>query len=139
MKKENDFETLLTIRRFERKLKVTGQDIDDIMVSALEGGINYWCRIVEVSEDNYYGEFASDQISRDGSLWFYDIEEPDKYFLNRDMFMTGLAAWCAEYAEEYHFIRNEHNECMELECGMIDAGDADTIVQLALFGELMFG
>ena len=31
--------------------KLTPQDIDDIMVSALEGGINYWCRRVVVQGD----------------------------------------------------------------------------------------
>ena len=28
--------------------RLTHQDVDDIMVSALEGGINYWCRRVVV-------------------------------------------------------------------------------------------
>ena len=31
-----------------KEVKVTAEDIDDIMCSALEGGINYWCCKAEV-------------------------------------------------------------------------------------------
>lgn len=50
---------------------VTHEDIDDIMVSALEGGINHWCAEAKV-QGEYLGEFASDQISRGGTLLLYD-------------------------------------------------------------------
>lgn len=46
---------------------LTQQDIDDIMASALDGGICYWCRMAEVVGE-YLGEYASDQISLGGSL-----------------------------------------------------------------------
>ena len=38
-------------------VEITQQDIDDIMCSALEGGINYWCRKAEVVGD-YLGEYS---------------------------------------------------------------------------------
>lgn len=41
------------------EVNMTQQDIDDIMVAALEGGINYWCREAEVVGE-YLGEYASD-------------------------------------------------------------------------------
>lgn len=44
------------------------------MVSALEGGINYWCRRVVVQGD-YLGEYASEQISRGGKLAIW-LDEP---------------------------------------------------------------
>lgn len=50
---EKKFEVLVQIRA-----ALTQQDIDDIMVSALEGGINYWCRRVVVQGD-YLSEYAS--------------------------------------------------------------------------------
>lgn len=59
-----------------KKYTVTPQDIDDIMVTALEGGINYWCRKAKVVGE-YLGECASDQISRGGSLILYDAESSD--------------------------------------------------------------
>ena len=43
MKTEKKFEICTKITVY-----LTQQDIDDIMVSAFEGGINYWCRRVVV-------------------------------------------------------------------------------------------
>ena len=53
--------------RAQIEVNLSQQDIDDIMVTALEGGINYWCRRAKVVGE-YLGEAASDQISRGGSL-----------------------------------------------------------------------
>lgn len=44
------------------QIVVTGEDIDDIMASALEGGITYWCDRAKV-DGNSLGEYASEQIS----------------------------------------------------------------------------
>ena len=51
--------------RPEIEVNLSQQDIDDIMVTALEGGINYWCRRAKVVGE-YLGEATSDQISRGG-------------------------------------------------------------------------
>lgn len=56
-----------TILEVSFNVLVTDEDIDDIMVSALEGGINHWCAEAKV-QGEYLGEFASDQISRGGTL-----------------------------------------------------------------------
>ena len=34
-----------------KRVIVTEEDIDDIMCSALEGGITYWCNAAKVLED----------------------------------------------------------------------------------------
>ena len=52
---------------------VTDQDIDDIMSAVLDGGITYWCCRAEVVGD-YLGEYASEQISRGGTLRLHDSE-----------------------------------------------------------------
>lgn len=67
----------------ELEINVTQEDIDDIVATALEGGINYWCRKAEVVGD-YLGEYASEQISRGGTLKLYDSEEDEVYELTRD-------------------------------------------------------
>ena len=76
--------------------RLTQQDVDDIMVSALEGGINYWCRRVVV-QGKYLGEYASDQISRGGQLavWLEEPFEDDKtcYMLDLDKFLAGFKQW----------------------------------------------
>ena len=76
--------------------RLTQQDVDDIMVSALEGGINYWCRRVVV-QGKYLGEYASEQISRGGQLavWLEEPFEDDKtcYILDLDKFLAGFKQW----------------------------------------------
>jgi hypothetical protein len=107
------------------------QDIDDIMVVALEGGINYWCREAEVVGE-YLGEYASDQISRGGSLILHDAESSDKWELTRDKFLNGVKLYFEHGCE----VPVEDNAIDT--CG-IDACAADSIVQYALFGKLVFG
>ena len=130
---EKKFEVLVQIRA-----ALTQQDIDDIMVSALEGGINYWCRRVVVQGD-YLGEYASEQISRGGKLavWLDEPFEDDKtcYMLDRDKFLAGFKLWVEQGLDEYGAVQKDGT----VDCCQIDAACADEIVQLALFGEVMFG
>lgn len=113
------------------EVNLTQQDIDDIMVAALEGGINYWCRKAEVVGE-YLGEYASDQISRGGSLILHDAESSDKWELTLEKFLSGVKL----YFEDGCHVQVEDN-CID--AGDIDANDADCIVQFALFGEVVFG
>ena len=118
---------------------MTQQDIDDIMVAALEGGINYWCWRVVVQGD-YLGEYASEQISRGGKLavWIDEPFEDDKtcYMLDRDKFLAGFKLWLEKGGDSYDAIDYSDGS---VDCGQIDATCADEIVQYALFGEVVFG
>ena len=125
-------EKVFTVKA-EINVKLTQQDIDDIMVAALEGGIDYWCFKVEVVGD-YLGEYASEQISRGGMLKLYDIENGDKYWLDLEKFLKGFKLWLENDGDEYGAVENGEGDCCN-----IDAGCADEIVQYALFGELVFG
>lgn len=113
------------------EVNLTQQDIDDIMVTALEGGINYWCRKAEVLGE-YLGETASDQISRGGILILHDAESAQTWELTLGKFLNGVKL----YFEQGCHVQVEDNA---IEIGDIDAGDADCIVQFALFGEAVFG
>ena len=117
--------------RAQIEVNLSQQDIDDIMVTALEGGINYWCRKAKVVGE-YLGDAASDQISRGGSLTLYDAESSDKWELTLEKFLNGVKL----YFEQGYHVQVEDNA---IETGDIDAGDADCIVQFALFGEVVFG
>lgn len=107
------------------------QDIDDIMCTGLEGGINYWCDCVEV-EDEYLGEFASEQISRGGTLIFHDSEKPYQYKLTLDKFLKGLETFIKERGLDAIYD-------LDIETIDIDADDADAIIQYALFGDIIYG
>lgn len=118
--------------RPQMKIDVTQQDIDDIMAAALEGGINYWCYKAEVIGD-YLGEYASDQISRGGKLKLYDMEGGEKYWLDRDKFLNGLKLF---FEQDYD--QNGALDSGTIDAAQIDANDADAIIQLALFGEVLY-
>ena len=116
-----------------KNIKVNAEDIDDIMVCALEGGITFWCDEARVVGE-YLGEYASDQISRGGQLLLHDMEEVETYLLNKEKFMKGLKI----------FLDNNEGKICKLDSGYevdpanIDANDADSIIQYAIFGELVY-
>lgn len=114
---------------------ISNDDIDDIMSAALDGGITYWCNRAEVIEDSYFGEYSSDQISRDGSLRLYDSETEDVYVLTKEKFLSGFkTAYEAGYINYIDALDGGKVDASEL-----DAADADAIVQCALFGDVIYG
>lgn len=117
--------------RPEIEVALTVEDIDDIMCAALEGGICYWCGRAEVVGD-YLGEYASEQIARGGSLLLHDAESADAWELNREKFLNGVKL----YFEQGCHVQVEDNR---IDTCDIDSNDADCIVQLAIFGEVVFG
>ena len=115
---------------YSGKVNLTVEDIDDIMSGALDY-ISYWCRRAKVVGE-YLGEYASEQIARGGTLILYDAESSDKWELTLEKFLNGVKL----YFEQGCHVQVEDNA---IETGDIDAGDADCIVQFALFGEVVFG
>lgn len=124
--------------RTEITIYLTSQDIDDIMVAALECGVNYWCRRVVVQGD-YLGEYASDQISRGGKLavWLDEPFEDDNtcYVLDRDKFLAGFKLWIENCKDSHDAVDYSNGS---VDCGQIDALCADAIIQYGLFGEVVF-
>ena len=122
---------VLTVKK---EIKVTREDIDDIMCSALEGGICYWCCRADVVGE-YLGEYASEQISRGGILKLHDSEEDEVYELTREKLLNGVKK---AYEEGYY---SDYDWCdgTKLDCCQIDAEVADVIVQIALFDDVIYG
>lgn len=126
------------MKKFEVKVEIrvelTQQDIDDIMVAALEGGINYWCDEAAVEGGEYLGKYASDQISRGGTLLLHDTDEDAYRKLDLEKFLKGFKLWLENSGDQYGAVQG-----YEVDCCNIDAGCADEIVQYALFGEVVYG
>jgi hypothetical protein len=121
------------------------EEINNFIVTALEGGINYWCgkAVIKMASTNpdekkYYGVpdelqekvvYASDAVGYGGTLILYDVEDPtDNWELTRAKFINGFEKYCQtqeRYAED---LVDDH-----------DADDADQIIQLAIFNEITFG
>lgn len=119
-------------------VRVSNEDIDDIVCTALEGGINYWCCEAEV-EGEYLGEYASDQISRGGTLKLYDSESNDVWSLDKAKLLNGISlAITNGFLLEYEWAKFE-NEIITIDTYQIDAEVADAIIQYALFDKIIFG
>ena len=119
----------------ELNILLTQQDIDDIMVCALEGGINYWCGEAEVIEEKRVADWGNEQISRGGVLVLHDIEDPDQTWeLTLEKFLNGFKLWVENGGDQYGAVQGH-----EVDCCNIDAGCADEIVQYALFGDVIYG
>jgi len=113
--------------------KFCDEDLNDLVSTALEGGINYWCGEAKVKEGSMsekdYDEiqFTSDAVSKGGTLILFDAESDDTWELDRDKLLKGIEMYC-----------EKHNVAPSDLMDMYDANDADTIVQYALFNELIF-
>lgn len=117
-----------------RKIKITAEDIDDIMCSALEGGITYWCCKAEIVGE-YLGECASEQISRGGVLKLYDSVEDTVYSLTLSDVIKGIKLALQEnYYADYGWCDGE-----TLDTCQVDADVADCIIQFALFDDVVYG
>lgn len=115
-------------------VNLTMQDIDDIMVGALEGGITYWCREAEVVEEKRCADWGHEQIARGGVLILHDAESGDKRELTREKFLAGFRLWLENGGDKYGAVSDG-----KVDTGEIDAECADSIVQYALFGEVVYG
>jgi hypothetical protein len=123
-----------------QKHEFSDEDISDLLVTALEGGINYWCRKAQKvrnddgtfagvsAEDQSKVKYASDLIALGGKLILHDIEDEDESWeLDLAKMLNGIKLYCEIKNESLTDLIDNH-----------DAETADCIVQLALFGKLEF-
>lgn len=142
-------------------IKITKEDVVDILSSAISG-ICYWGKIVpddrqyekakkwlrENSESDYddgeicYEEVIA-QILFDGkSVTIRDIEDDKESWLSLSNLAMGIqTAFKESYYSSYHWLVPEENGLGEwcLDCCRIDAEVADVIIQLAVWGEVVYG
>lgn len=112
-------------------VEVTEKDLGDIMTMALDGGIAHWCDLIET-----IGERSdlsiSEELAKGAVLALHDLGSKMVYSLTRAAFLKGI--WL--------FLNDIPRSCVQngkLDTSQIDAEDADFIVQLALFGEIVYG
>lgn len=122
----------------KKKVIVNQEDIDDIICTALEGGITYWCIGAQSLEDLEWIkrnniEYLSETISRGGDI-VLTTEEGD-FILTLQAFYKGLQQLIDESGEYY---LEQTNDGYALETSEIDADIADLIIQYAIFGKLVY-
>ena len=125
-------------------LRCSQEVCEDILCTAFEGGINYWAE-----------DIAPTREKRDGDLgWAYTggrvgYDDGDGELRGKDITCEkvahGIATIMQAGIEEGKRIVRPSTYQYILEAlvsgdtGMIDADIADTIVQVALFGEVVYG
>lgn len=117
------------------EIVITQEDVDDIMSTALDSSmLQCWCSEVNVV-GRYLGECASEQISREGELEFYETEDETYRSLTLKNFKEGLL----KYLSEDHVpITRRHDGTWGVDPGMVDEVAADEIIQYALFEEIVY-
>lgn len=113
-----------------KKLEISNEQINDLMVCALEGGINYWCSKAEITKrPTEEFTFASEVIALNGELTLKDAESDDTWVLTKDKFLKGLGK-TVEWGDF-----KDVEELMDAH----DAETADVLIQYAIFDEIEFG
>lgn len=116
-------------------INITDEDIDDILVSAFEGGINYWCTKVMILGDPV-GGCASEHVSHGGSVLLRDHEEDKEYKLTKDALIRGIVQYVLNPTS--CDILEIVNHKLVLDTGYVDADVADSIIQYTVFGEIVY-
>tara|TARA_R110002020_G_scaffold37537_4_gene113319 strand:- start:6830 stop:7285 length:456 start_codon:yes stop_codon:yes gene_type:complete len=143
------------------EVKITSAEIDDIICTAIEGGINYWCESYYGSGGDFsllpesqvemkyewehlvYGGYLTiDEDTSDLSSENFDADGNYLYTgmthkLDQESFMKGLQMWIDKHPSSVDIV-SLPNKYTTINTGQIDADDADCIVQYALFGELKY-
>ncbi len=122
----------------KKKVIINQEDIDDIMVTALEGGITYWCYGAQsIMPDEWMREnkieYLSDVTGRGGDIVL--TTEDGDFILTLQAFYNGLQQLIDESGEYYI---ESTSDGLKIDTSEIDADIADLIIQYALFGKLVY-
>lgn len=119
------------------QIEITERTIESVLYSAFHTGIGYWARIVDYTECERMEEavlapdsFVQIEIRpqlRDGLGRDVVITKP----LNRETIAAGLRLMAATYPRHFADMLGGNMNC--------DATTGDVLVQLAVFGKIVFG
>jgi len=129
-----------------KDVRITEEDIDNIFETAVNGAISYWCPDIQMlnktDEMNGFGK----HLNAGGEVLVYeDVEESmnadtwEKHRIILDDVLLGIGKYInGEYSYSLDIVEND-NGVLVLDCYMIDADVADAILQLSVFGEIVYG
>lgn len=109
------------------------QFIQDLFVTAIEGGIDYWANFQSINKIDKPGDTLG---------WWYESvhiidDDGDSYVIDKNTIVKGINMLVKLNADrdKHLILANRTNG----DDGDFDALDADKIVQFGLFGELVYG
>lgn len=102
-----------------KKVKITQEQVDDIVDAAFAGGIGYWVDEMKVlKEPKQKPTTLAEYLTRGGT--FEIVADGEEYELTLEKILKGIELYGDFNLENY------------------DSEDADCVVQYALFGELVY-
>ncbi len=111
----------------ECKIVIDDSSIKDILITAFEGGSNYWYQI----NNDYTGHPADAVMKSEETLEIGDVEEDGRKLgiLNREEINKGLQVMIEKYPSHFTNFINDNG----------DAETADVFLQCCVMGEIVFG
>ena len=113
--------------------ELSDERIQDVLTGAFEGGSNYWYDILEYINPNKVKcnhPYIELPFIEGCGVVVADAEDPDtKAILNRKSIAKGLKLMANTQAFHFRNILEEDDDCET----------SDVLLQLALFGEVVFG
>jgi hypothetical protein len=115
-----------------KTLPITKEMVEDIMVGAMEGGINHWGFVSAKTKRSKPSEiptstWCSSILLEGGEVYIKDREDDDI-----ELFMLTLE----NLIQGYQMYINKH---YSYEVEDMDVDSFDSIIQYALFGEIVYG
>jgi hypothetical protein len=115
------------------KFQLTDENIRDLIITAFEGGINYWCSgVVESYGDGGPHTSKYDVIPNNGILILGDDIEGRWVALTLPGLLNGIKMFC-------NLRGTTPANYFDSDYGDYDADDADGMIQFAVFGEWVYG
>lgn len=118
----------MTHANYNINVSIDAQKVADLLTTALEGGSNYWIKILDMKGDTLHDTI---KVANGESKWLLlEVDETDRWNGINVSSMTRGLSLLAEHAPE-RFARVAQDEA--------DAEDADVFLQYALLGEVIYG
>ena len=123
--------------------------LSDVVITALEGGVGYWSQASKY-RSGYSGEGLDEEGREPASAVIHEVNEDESGYseqaLTVDTKLVAKAFKRIMGKDEIPYTSKKWRKRMvaaywDVEDGVcdIDAGDADCIVQIGLFGEVRYG
>lgn len=117
------------------RFKITADDVDIIMMNALDGSISHWCRRVK-PDGELMGIGIAEQISSGGELLLLDNIAKRELRLNLSKMLIGIKLWAKKSIG--HSCLTQTDGIFVIDPLKVDSAISDAIIQYALFGDVLY-
>jgi hypothetical protein len=104
-------------------MKHTKEQLKDIVITAIEGGVNYWAQVSQYDPDN--GSATLHEMDDDNPAAVIKVHKVSLSTVRKGLKLA---------------LESEHEHIRVISVSdILDADDADIIIQLGIFGEIIYG